>query len=593
MHKYTFWIYHKEYHSFLEDMQELGVLHINDKKKINNEESENKLRAINRVEQTIRFLNKRKIKQSRENKNLDGAKIVEDIAFKQKQLIILEQELVEENKKQKILEPWGNFSNKTIEKLKQEGYHIRFFTVSKKKFSNDIIKKYDVEVISETKDLVYFITIQKGKAPIGFEAEEIVLPKSSLTEIRDKINTIKNNIVLINSDFGIYAKAAIPAVLRYKNQLTAELDYEKVVLNTGSHAENKVRILQGWVPQTNKKSIDRFLEANTIFHVIEQGSAKDNIPVLIKNNRFSKLFEPIGKLFSLPAYSELDLTLFFAPFFMLFFGFCLGDAGYGLLFLIGAAIYKLKAKKELKPILSLLQWLGFATIIFGIITGTFFGVNLIETEIRFLSEYKQLFLDPDKMFNLALLLGAFQIIFAMFLKATNQIKQNGFAHSLPTFGWLITILGGAAYFLLTKPEKIPANQSILYSIFAVGGILIIFFSDVNINVFARIGKGVWDIYSTVTGVFGDILSYIRLFALGLSSAILGFVINDIGLQILSTSKIIGPIFFIIFLVFGHTLNILIASLGSFVHPMRLTFVEFYKNAGFKGGGKEYKPFKKI
>jgi V/A-type H+-transporting ATPase subunit I len=119
---------------------------------------------------------------------------------------------------------------------------------------------------------------------------------------------------------------------------------------------------------------------------------------------------------------------------------------------------------------------------------------------------------------------------------------------------------------------------------------VLFFNDPKSNIITRFGKGIWDIYSTVTGVFGDLLSYIRLFALGLSSAILGFVINDIGLQILGSSRILGPVFFGIFLVLGHTLNILISSLGSFVHPMRLTFVEFYKNAGFKGGGEPYKPF---
>ena len=125
---------------------------------------------------------------------------------------------------------------------------------------------------------------------------------------------------------------------------------------------------------------------------------------------------------------------------------------------------------------------------------------------------------------------------------------------------------------------------------AAQSLVIVFFSDLEISIPARIGKGIWDIYSTVTGIFGDILSYIRLFALGLSSAILGFVINDIAMQILGSSAIFGPIFFVIFLLLGHGLNILISSLGSFVHPMRLTFVEFYKNAGFKGGGKQYKPF---
>jgi V/A-type H+-transporting ATPase subunit I len=147
------------------------------------------------------------------------------------------------------------------------------------------------------------------------------------------------------------------------------------------------------------------------------------------------------------------------------------------------------------------------------------------------------------------------------------------------------------YVLLTRAQIIQPNKIIIYSIIAIGGFLILFFSDPEVNVFTRIGKGVWDVYSTVTGIFGDLLSYIRLFALGLSSAILGFVINDIAIQILGSSKILGPLFFVIFLLIGHTLNILISSLGSFVHPMRLTFVEFYKNAGFKGGGEEYKPFR--
>ena len=297
-------------------------------------------------------------------------------------------------------------------------------------------------------------------------------------------------------------------------------------------------------------------------------------------------------MFSLPAYSELDLTVFFAPFFMMFFGFCLGDAGYGLLFIIGAGLYKLKAKKEIKPYLSLIQFLGVATVIFGTISGTLFGINLIETEISLLADYKSLFLNPDKMFNLALLLGGLQIVYGLFIKAANQIKQYGFVYSLATFGWLIVILGSVAYTILSSSKIIPPHKTILHIILAFGGFFIVFFSDPEINIFSRIGKGVWDIYSTLTGIFGDLLSYIRLFALGLSSAILGFVINDIALQILGASKIVGPVFFVIFLLLGHTLNILISSLGSFVHPMRLTFVEFYKNAGFKGGGEEYKPFSK-
>ncbi len=351
-------------------------------------------------------------------------------------------------------------------------------------------------------------------------------------------------------------------------------------------------ILEGWLPKTKDLNLNHYLEKHPILFIKNKPTPQDNIPVLLKNNRFSRLFEPIGALFSLPDYAELDLTVFFAPFFMLFFGFCLGDAGYGLLFLIGGAIYKPYAGKKLIPYLSLIQLLGVATIIFGIISGTLFGINLIETEIPITKNFRTLFLNPDKMFSLSLILGGIQIIFGLFIKAANRSIQYGFNYALATCGWLILILGTIIYVLLSAAGIIAKSNTILYTILCFGGIFILFFSDPGLTVFARIGKGVWDVYSTLTGIFGDLLSYIRLFALGLSSAILGFVINDIGLQILGSSKILGPVFFVVFLLVGHTLNILISSLGSFVHPMRLTFVEFYKSAGFKGGGVEYKPFKK-
>jgi len=103
--------------------------------------------------------------------------------------------------------------------------------------------------------------------------------------------------------------------------------------------------------------------------------------------------------------------------------------------------------------------------------------------------------------------------------------------------------------------------------------------------------GLWDVYSMVTGVMGDLLSYIRLFALGVSSAILGYVFNDLAMQMSGDIPVLSQLIFVIILLVGHGLNIFMASLGAFVHPMRLTFVEFYKNAGFKGGGRSYNPFR--
>jgi len=592
MHKYAFLVFYKEYKNFLEALQQLGVVHVFKKNETVPDEIKQKYVQISQFEKAIQFLEKRENKQTIKIQDADGTVIMHEIVVKRNELETLEQELDETLKKYQKAKSWGDFSTEIIQKLKDEDIHLKFLTTSKKKYLDLIDAELPVEMISEHGNLVYIVLIQKGNEEITIDADEVKLPELPYTEIKKKIEEIESTIERINKDLDVHAGSSIPLLEQCKNRTLDLLQFENVIFNTTVEADEKLMIMEGWVPATKKRQIDEFFEKNNTLFIIDKATLKDNVPILLKNNRFSKLFEPIGSMFSLPDYSELDLTVFFAPFFMMFFGFCLGDAGYGLLFIIGAGLYKFKAKKAVKPLLSLIQFLGFATFIFGAISGTFFGINLIDAEISLIAEYKSLFLNPDKMFNLALLLGGLQIIYGLFIKTVNQIKQYGFSYSLATIGWLIVILGSIIYTILTSTEVIPQNKTILYFIFSTGGFLIIFFSDPEINIFMKIGKGIWDVYSTVTSIFGDLLSYIRLFALGLSSAILGFVINDIALQILGASKILGPVFFVVFLLLGHTLNILISSLGSFVHPMRLTFVEFYKNAGFKGGGEEYKPFSK-
>jgi len=312
------------------------------------------------------------------------------------------------------------------------------------------------------------------------------------------------------------------------------------------------------------------------------------------NSKYSKLFEPIAKLYSLPDYKELDLTPFFAPFFMMFFGFCLGDAGYGLLFIIAASIVKLRAKSNMKPLLTLIQILGGSTVIFGFLSGTFFGVDLLKADIAFLESFRDIFLKPEEMFYFALILGGVQIIFGMFVKILNITKQLGFKYSLSILGWIILITSTVLFMLLKN--KIGPELEILkylyFLILASSLVMILFMNNPGKGILGNFGKGLGDIYFTATGVFGDVLSYIRLFALGISSAILGYVFNYLALEMSGDTIIVSQVIFLLILVVGHSLNIFMATLGAFVHPLRLTFVEFYKNAGFMGGGKEYKPFKK-
>ncbi len=592
MLKYSFLVFHTEYLSFLKELQELGVVHVAQKEVQYSAELEQKYAQLTACENTILFLSKRETELTAPENTANEKEIIETIIQKQKELEQLESKLEETSKQYEKALPWGDFSPELIDRLKQQNIHFQFYAISKKQYPEIVQEDWPLVLLSEQGNQVLLVLVKTGSSAFEIDAEEIKLPETPCSKLKEQITGLEKAIETIELDFDKFAANSIPKLKEYKAKLIDEIKFEAVIENTQKQADNKLMLLEGWVPKSKNLALNRFLDTSSVVYLSQRATPDDDIPVLLKNNRFSKLFEPIGSMFSLPNYAELDLTVFFAPFFMLFFGFCLGDAGYGLLFLIGAGIYKIKAAKEMKPYLTLIQFLGLATILFGAISGTLFGINLIETELPFTNNLRDLFLDPDKMFSLALFLGGVQILFGLFIKAANQAKQFGFRYALATLGWLTILIGSVAYFLLIHVKLIQPNTTILYMILGAGGFFVLFFSDPGVNVFARIGKGIWDIYSTVTGIFGDLLSYIRLFALGLSSAILGFVINDIGLQILGSSKILGPVFFAVFLILGHTLNILISSLGSFVHPMRLTFVEFYKNAGFKGGGKAYIPFKK-
>jgi len=162
---------------------------------------------------------------------------------------------------------------------------------------------------------------------------------------------------------------------------------------------------------------------------------------------------------------------------------------------------------------------------------------------------------------------------------------------LAPFGTFLFLLGLSVLGAGLLGADISSTQPYVNYVILAGLALLMLFNTPGKNPLKNILSGFWALYGVITGFFGDILSYIRLFALGVSSAILGFVMNSIGQQFLSI-KIIGPVIFFIFMVVGHSLNIALSALSGFVHPLRLTFVEFFKNAGFNGPGLEYKPFGK-
>lgn len=593
MMKYIFLAYHLEYEKFLEDIREIGVLDIVEKISEPGAEIREKLEKMKSARQVLQFLNK--TKEAAEKSKLVGTESQVQQFPEENGESLVDKVISLRDKKEalkhhdnhlvkliKTLTPWGDFSVETIKKLQKNNVFLRLFVTTEKKFNPEWEKEYDIFVVNSISPLIYFALVNTSPEIPELDAEEIKIPNESISQLENDIKTNTAQIAALESELVAIAVSQMPIIERYLLELEQSIDFQKVLNNTSVVVEDQVRIVEAYVPIDETETLENYLKQNSIAWITEKPDPADRIPIKQKNNRFAKLYEPVGKLFSLPSYTEMDLTPFFAPFFMMFFGFCLADVGYGVVIVAGATLYKRKAKEEIKPILSLAQFLGIGTILLGILTANFFGINLLEVES--LGNLRNIMLDSQKVFYLSLAVGLFQIMFGMALRAVNNYRMLGWQYSMLPIGWIVMLVG---IIDVALSKMLPGlNMYIIYA----GIALIVFFSDPASGILGRIGKGIWELYG-ISGIFGDVLSYVRLFALGISGAILGFVVNTIALQIKDSAPIIGPIFFVVFLIIGHTANLLISSLGSFVHPMRLTFVEFYKNAGFSGGGKEYKPFK--
>jgi len=338
-----------------------------------------------------------------------------------------------------------------------------------------------------------------------------------------------------------------------------------------------------FVPKPQQPDFETFITKTERLYISEAASIEDDPPIKLKNNWFARLFEPIGDMFMPPVYNELDVTPYFAPFYMIFFGFCLGDLGYGLVLILAGIIAK-RVMPKMKSIFSLMQLLGIGCLIVPALSGAFFGFKIGE-----LLGIEGFFFDDLKMFWLAIALGGVQIIFGKLVQAFDSMKRKGFQYGLAPLGWALLMIG-LALLVGIKILSLPIPSIVLPVTFYLGGFLVIFFTSDSKNIFARIGKALASIMD-ITGLFGDLLSYIRLFGLGAAGGILGYVVNTVGGMVWKVpyaGYLIGGLVF----VFGHIAVLALSSLGALIHPMRLTFVEFYKNVGFTGGGRPYKPLKK-
>ena len=564
MTQYSFILLQGDKEQFLSELQQLGVMDITRSAKPVDSYSQSLLGKINTLQTDIDCA----------KKGMDDTLLG---------LLAVRETIVRELEEAK---PWGEYDAAKLEPFGG----LRFYSVAAKKYDPAWEEQYVIQVVEKNDKLVRFVIVGDTA---GFPVKPLPTPQKTASELQALLDEQDAKIEKHRQDLES-RKNDIPELQQHLRKLQAELDRYLASTAAVPAAEDTIDTLVGFAPTACDEAVTAFLDQADVFYLKNEATLEDNPPIKLKNNKFVKMFEVLTDMYGRPDYNEFDPTPYISVFFLLFFAMCMGDAGYGLLLgIIGILLRKVDGMKSLAPLVTVL---GIGTFVVGIVMHTFFGVDI--SQLAWIPSWLKAVMITgtiggfEAQMVLSLAIGIVHLCLAMVVKTVYATRNKGFLGSLGTWGWTLLIVGGVAIGALSMVSLLPAE--LVKWIFIVLGIVsalgIFLFNDIHRSPLKNIGSGLWEAYNTVTGLLGDVLSYLRLYALGLAGGMLGKAFNDIAAMTLGDGSFgFGWITFAIILVIGHALNLAMCCLGAFVHPLRLNFLEFFKNSGYDGKGRVYKP----
>lgn len=414
----------------------------------------------------------------------------------------------------------------------------------------------------------------------GTAAENISLLKSQIETSTQEIERLTEQL-----------KAAAESAQLLKtgsDMISVQIDDQKVRENI--FQTQSVFALTGWIAEEDADKVKKLLDRYSCYYTLEQPAEGDDPPVKLKNNKFVQPYELITEMYSLPTPDGIDPTPMLTPFFILFFGMMLADAGYGLLIFLLCFIGLKKFKPDegfLKSAMQIGTSCGLSTMFWGVMYGGYFG-NLIPqvAESWFgktitIPAVFDMLNDPMSIMILSFLLGAVHLFTGMGIKIYMLAKRGHLMDGLMDVGLWYLILVGLPMMVLPAVANVG---KILAIVGAVG--LILTQGRHEKNILMKPIKGVMSLYD-ITGYLSDVLSYSRVLALGLAGGIIANVFNLLGTM--PGFNLIGVIAFLLIFVIGHVFNLAISGLGAYVHTSRLQYVEFFGKF-YEAGGKPFRPF---
>ncbi len=502
----------------------------------------------------------------------------------------LEEEIVALQSEYESLKVWGKFDPREMDSLKDAGILIKLFTCNRRDLSI-IPEELTVNIISEDNTTLYIAVVSKGK-DINIPLEEIHIPFHGTDELVGMIKRNREHLLSIRNEIStLYDKR--PVIERALIKSRDRLDYEEAKAGIGS--EDKISYLMGFCPDPLIENLSKMSTREGWAILIEDPLIDDPVPTLIKHSKWTKIFQPIMDFIGItPGYREFDTNGIFLIFFTVFFAMIIGDGGYGVIFLIAACIAGRYYKRISREKISLFYLLSITTIIWGAITGSWFGVESISRlplfkDLIIHSLYSYARESESNIIYLCFLIGALHLSLARIWAAARLCPSLS---ALAQTGWAALVWGIyyiVRFLLLNEKMSIIVVYLIGYWV-----VTLILFGEQRGDGFAKgILRGITNLLINIIsgiGCLSDLISYIRLFAIGLATREVALAFNNMAGDV-GFSNVKSIIVAIFILIFGHTINIMLGAMSVLVHGIRLNLLEFSKHLNIQWSGITYRPFR--
>ncbi|OJH15764.1 ATP synthase subunit I [Borreliella bissettiae] len=586
----------------LEILRDFGAVHINSCSK-NSESLQKSIDNRRILIQAFSLLREdggvKALKSSNGN-FLDIAKSIVNLGNEIKEFQDIKRSLLHERN---LISVWGNFSLENIDKLKESNIYIQFFKIQKSEYKN-LLRDPNVNVflIKNVKNTSYFVSVGEFEQKIEI-ADEFKF-NYDLNYINNKLKVVDEILDQKLTQISLFNKYIDILRDEIKNY-DQIVEFEQVLADMQTDFED-FSYITGFVPAESQESLKSAVLKAGFAVQFADPEENDIIPTYIKRKGIANLAAPIFNILeTIPGYKERDISFIFMLFFFVFFGMIIGDAAYGVIFFLVGILLSLSflfKGKPLTPVHGLIFYLSVSSILYGAMTGTWFGSPLILEMFPILNSFKVSYLtDKNSVQNIIFIcfsIGVLQISLAHAWNFLRQVKEKPYIHSIAQIGWLMCIFG--LYYLvlnlILSQSRFPMHNAV-YNVIYFGVVLVFVFSKQDgSNFFKCILKsfgGIIEQFLTTVSGFADIISYIRLFAVGLAGLSISASFNTMSIPLLKSSNIGFVVVGIIVILFGHVLNIMLSLLSVIVHGVRLNMLEFSNHLGQEWSGYAYKPFRKM